>query len=92
MRDYVRDKMILSEEEVGKLNNLYELRNKIVHELAMYAFQPYPRYRINPTEASKGFESGKQLYQLLDSKTEEVGREITRSKPNAFATRNRTLK
>ena len=90
LRNYIRDNCILLEPEVGKLDNFCELRKKIVHHLVRHAFQPRSRYRITPSEATKGFERGKELYKLLESETEEVGREITRSKPNAFAAGNGT--
>jgi len=79
LRDYMRDHGILIPKEVGELNKFYDMRNKIVHQLVMYAFQPYERYAVIPSEATEGFERGKELYQLLSSKTVEVGSEITRS-------------
>jgi len=78
LRNYLHDNDLLSEKEDSKLTNFYELRNRMIHKLVMYAFQSYPRYSISKSEAIKGFERGKELYLMLDKKTHTVGNEVTR--------------
>ena len=80
LRDYMNGSGLLSDEEMGKLDSFYDMRNRIVHGIVMYAYQSYERYRIRESEAIKGFDLGRELYKILDAKTTSVGLEMIKPK------------
>ena len=64
----LRKMEVISDKERDKLDRFDALRNKIIHRLVMYGYQPYPRNRIMKSEVTQGFEEGKALAELLASK------------------------
>ena len=63
---------IIGRDEYDRLWRFRDLRDKIIHRLLMYAYQPYERNKITKNEATQGFEEGKALAMMLSSRTLKV--------------------
>jgi hypothetical protein len=66
------EKGIIDEKQHGRLLQFNELRDKIIHRLVMYSYQPYARNKVTRNEVIEGFEKGKALAHLLRGKTGSV--------------------
>lgn len=65
-------KAIIDEKQHGRLLQFNKLRDKIIHRLVMYSYQPHARNKVTRTEVNEGFEKGKALAHLLRGKTGSV--------------------
>jgi hypothetical protein len=63
------DKKIIDEKQYGRLLQFNTLRDKIIHRLVMYSYQPYAGNKVTKDEVIEGFEKGKALAHLLRRKT-----------------------
>lgn len=66
---YLRKEQVIDQKERNRLLAFDKLRNKIVHRLVMYGYQPYERNRITKDEVIGGFTEGKALVKIISDKT-----------------------
>ena len=78
------DKKIIDKKQYGRLLQFNTLRDKIIHRLVMYSYQPYARNKATRTEVIDGFEEGKALAHLLRGKTCSVERYKRDSNPQVI--------
>ena len=62
---YLVQNKVISGKVPERFREFYVLRNKIVHRLIIYSYQPYAQNRVLREEAIRGFEEGKFLAELL---------------------------
>ena len=67
----LRKREIFSLKECERLTKFYDLRNMIVHRLAIYRYQPYAHNRVGRDKAIRGFKEGKVLVELLRERNPE---------------------
>jgi hypothetical protein len=66
------EKGIIDKKQYGELLQFNKLRDKIIHRLVMYSYQPHARNKVTKDEVIEGFEKGKALAHLLRGKTSSV--------------------
>lgn len=71
LASYLEKSAVISLKEYERLCEFYGLRNRIVHRLIIYGYQPYAHNRVVREEATRGFGEGKSLAELLRKKNPE---------------------